>query len=109
MKGMNEVCKFYTFHSDKSSENHEFHTQIFKKFLLDIRKISNDILKLSNNPYLRQESLKLIAILISNFTHQSYEDMLRTLLALPEDINAWPKTKSALFFSICSLQFENDR
>lgn len=107
LKALNHVCQKYrhTF-AQYFSEEQQSYAETFNQFLFTIRSHFNAILELSNHSTLRSDSQKLIAVLLSKHTLEIYEDVNKLLLALPEKVTEWPKSKSEVFFSICAWQFE---
>lgn len=110
LKGMNYISKIYAnLQIDNNYHMQQFEIENFNRFIITIRSILNDLLNLSNIPSLKQESLKLVATLLSSCFENNYNDIHGKLLVLPDNVKDWPKTKSEIFFDICCLQIEGKR
>lgn len=108
MEGMNYVCnKYYCLETYSSLQDPDFFEQVLNSFLEKLHSVFDQILNLTCNPKLRQESLKLVAFLISICARQNLAEVFSRLIDLPMSVTDWPKTKSDIFFTICAIQIGN--
>lgn len=86
-----------------------------EEFKTNVKKVSHRLICFSSKPTLKEESLKLFAILLAEYYSQEfnfdneYATILGDLLQLPEDVKQWPCVKSKIFFYICSYLCSHSR
>lgn len=94
--------------------NYNLYTEA-EKFKTNLKKVSYRLIFFSAKSKLRDESLKLFSILISEYYSEEmgfkeeYATVLSKLLQLPLDVKQWPYVKSKLFFYVCSFLFFHSR
>lgn len=100
-EGLNKIC--INFHYLEHLRKNGSYDSV-KLYIICLLKTFGVLLEIyANNPDLKDEFAKLLAVVISEYTNENYLTIYANFKTLPEDLSSWPNTKTEIFFYICSL------